>query len=69
MLIYEIMESENPEVFEDGIFKGILSQRIEITDTDTNQMKVCEKFTWLDNDDQATLKYVYDYLCNWKKKC
>ena len=45
MLIYEIMESENPEVFEDGIFKGILSQRIEITDTDTNQMKVCDKFT------------------------
>ena len=56
MFTYEILDSENPVTFDDGL----TSIRIEITNTDTNETKVCDDFTWLDDDSQSELGWLFN---------
>ena len=39
---------------------GNASCRIEITNTATGETKVCDDFTYLDDDTQWTLEYLFD---------
>ena len=39
---------------------GNASCRLEITNTATGETKVCDDFTYLDDDTQETLEYLFD---------
>ena len=51
MYTYKIMQSENAKTYGNGN----VSVRIEITNTDTNETKVCDDFTYLDDDDYISV--------------
>jgi len=42
-----------------GQFNQFTGCCIEITDTVTGETRVCEDFTYLDDDSQATLEYLF----------
>ena len=39
---------------------GNVSCRLEITNSATGETKVCDDFTYLDDDTQETLEYLFD---------
>ena len=39
---------------------GNVSCRLEITNTDTGETKVCDDFTYLDDDEQETLEHIFN---------
>ena len=56
MYTYKITQSENAVTYGNGH----TSCRIEITNTLTNETKVCDDFTYLDDDEQETLEYLFE---------
>ena len=50
------MQSENAKTYGNGN----VSVRLEITNTDTNETKVCDDFTYLDDDEQETLAHIFN---------
>ena len=56
MYTYKIMQSKNAKTYGNGN----VSVRIEITNTDTNETKVCDDFTYLDDDEQETLAHIFN---------
>ena len=56
MYTYKIMQSENAKTHGNGN----VSVRLEITNTDTNETKVCDDFTYLDDDEQETLAHIFN---------
>ena len=56
MYTYEIMQSENAVTYGNGC----VTVRLEITNTDTNETKVCDDFTYLDDDTQETLAHIFN---------
>ena len=53
---YKLKASENEVTWGNGN----TSCRIEITDTVTGETKVCDNFTYLDDDTQDTLAYIFN---------
>ena len=53
---YKIKASEKATTWGNGN----ASCRLEITDTHTGETKVCDDFTYLDDDTQETLEYLFD---------
>ena len=56
MYTYKLSASENIVYFGNGN----TSCRLEITNTATGETKVCDDFTYLDDDTQETLEYLFD---------
>ena len=63
MYTYKIMQSENAKTYGNGN----VSVRLEITNTDTNETKVCDDFTYLDDDGQETLAHIFN--SNFELQC
>ena len=57
MYTYKLMASENECTWGNG---GYASCRIEITNTVTGETKVCDTFTYLDDDTQETLAHIFN---------
>ena len=55
MYTYKLSESENTVTWG----TGNASCRLEITNTATGETKVCDDFTYLDDDTQWTLEYLF----------
>ena len=55
MYTYKLMKSENEVKWGNGN----TSCRIEITNTVTGETKVCDNFTYLDDDEQQTLEWIF----------
>ena len=56
MYTYKLMKSENECTWGNGN----TSCRIEITNTVTGETKVCDNFTYLDDDTQETLQWLWE---------
>ena len=56
MFTYKIGHSENTVEYGNGN----ASTRLEITNTLTGETKVCDDFTYLDDDSQENLEYLFD---------
>ena len=56
MYTYKLMKSENECTWGNGN----TSCRIEITNTATGETKVCDNFTYLDDDTQETLQWLWE---------
>ena len=55
MYTYKLAASEKATTWGNGN----VSCRLEITNTDTGETKVCDDFTYLDDDEQETLEYIF----------
>ena len=55
MYTYKLMKSENEVKWGNDN----TSCRIEITNTVTGETKVCDNFTYLDDDEQQTLEWIF----------
>ena len=56
MFTYKILASENATTYGNGN----ATCRLEITNTATGETKTCDDFTYLDDDTQWTLEYLFD---------
>tara|TARA_Y100000287_G_C13998055_1_gene246122 strand:- start:46 stop:231 length:186 start_codon:yes stop_codon:yes gene_type:complete len=56
MFTYKILASENATTYGNGN----ATCRLEITNTDTNETRVCDDFTYLDDDTQETLAHIFN---------
>ena len=56
MYTYAITESKVANTYGNGYS----TCRLEITNTDTNETKVCDDFTYLEDDTQENLEYLFD---------
>ena len=56
MYTYTITESEQAVAWGNGN----VSCRIEITNTATGETRVCDTFTYLEDDTQETLEYLWE---------
>ena len=56
MYTYMISESQSPQTYD----SRFTSCRIEIVNTATGEKRVCDDFTYLDDDSQETLEYLFD---------
>ena len=55
MYTYVLKRSENERTWGNGN----TTCRIEITNTATGETKVCDNFTYLDDDEQQTLEWIF----------
>lgn len=55
MYTYKILKSKNPVT----MMTGLSTVRLEITNTHTNVTKACDDFTYLDDDSQEQLEYLF----------
>ena len=56
MYTYKLAASEKATTWGNGN----VSCRLEITNTDTGETKVCDDFTYLDDDEQETLEHIFN---------
>ena len=56
MFTYKILASENATTYGNGN----ATCRLEITNTDTNETRVCDDFTYLDDDTQENLQWLFE---------
>ena len=56
MYTYKLSASEKAVTWGNGN----VSCRLEITNSNTGETKVCDDFTYLDDDTQETLEYLFD---------
>ena len=55
MYTYVLKRSENERTWGNGN----TTCRIEITNTATGETKICDNFTYLDDDEQPTLEWIF----------